>query len=144
MDKKRVISVVSICLLLLLVVIFCAVSFGGGEKYTDSESLKSAVSGSGEKNSSEPAENDSIIGLWVYADGTKYEFNSDLTGGMYLDEYKYTYTYTYSLSGSELKIDYDNAEVRDSVYEYSFSGGKLRLVGGEGTAGGEYLLERTT
>ena len=84
---------------------------------------------------------DSIVGTWLYADGTKYQFDDDMTGGMFVGDYKYAYTYT--ISGNELSIDYSNDEVHDSVYTFSFEDGKLKLNGGKGTAGGEFLLEKT-
>ncbi|SDB48330.1 hypothetical protein SAMN02910317_02454 [Ruminococcaceae bacterium FB2012] len=52
---------------------------------------------------------------------------------MYVGDYKYGFVY---------EIPDNNNEVHDSVYEFGFEDGKLKLIGGEGTAGGEYLLER--
>ena len=45
----------------------------------------------------------SLIGIWEYEDGTRYEFNEDLSGGMYVGDYKYEYNY--SLDGNAIKID---------------------------------------
>ncbi|MBO5557239.1 DUF5640 domain-containing protein [Ruminococcus sp.] len=132
MTKKHKISI--LLLLLILVIGFMIVLI------TNRHSIDEFADVSVGEESSDIIGSDSIVGLWLYTDGTKYEFEADMTGGMYIDEYKYTYTY--SVLDNELKIDYDNAEVHDSVYSYSFQDGKLKLVGGEGTAGGEYLLER--
>lgn len=132
MNKKYKILILA---LLLLIITACLVFL-----ITGKHSSRKVTNIDVYRNSSAESENDSIVGLWLYIDGTKYEFNGDMTGGMYVGEYKYTYTY--SISDHELKINYDNAEVHDSVYEYSFNNGKLKLIGGDGTAGGEYLLDR--
>lgn len=132
MTKKH--KILILLLLLIIIVGFMIVLI------TNRHSINEVADISVSEEPSEITESDSIVGLWLYTDGTKYEFEADMTGGMYIDDYKYTYTY--SAFDSELKIDYDNAEVHDSVYDYYFQDGKLKLIGGEGTAGGEYLLER--
>lgn len=96
--------------------------------------------GSVTKNTSSKEMFVSIAGTWLYTDGTKYQFDEDMTGGMYVGDYKYGFVY--EISDNNIKIDYNNNEVHDSVYEFGFEDGKLKLIGGEGTAGGEYLLER--
>ena len=86
------------------------------------------------------AEENPLFGKWEYSDGTVYEFNPDMTGGMYVGDYKYEYTY--ELNGGVISIDYANEEVHDAEYTYEAEGDRLKLTGGEGTAGGEYVLDR--
>lgn len=81
-----------------------------------------------------------LAGTWRYKDGTKYSFKNDMTGGMTVENY--TYKYTFTLEGSSLKIDYERPEVHDAEYTYEIVDGKLKLIGGEGTARGEYEMER--
>ncbi len=122
-------------LLLLIIIVGFMIAL-----ITDRHSIDEVADISVSAEPSDITESDSIVGLWLYTDGTTYEFEADMTGGMYINDYKYTYTY--SVLNNKLKIDYDNAEVHDSVYDYYLQDGKLKLIGGEGTAGGEYLLER--
>jgi flagellar basal body-associated protein FliL len=92
----------------------------------------------------ESAENRKIIksleGVWIYEDGTKYEFSEDKSGNMYVGSVKYSYTF--SVNGDELKMDFDDSAVYDATYSFEVDGDDLKLVGGEGTAGGEYTLSR--
>ena len=41
-----------------------------------------------------------------------------------------------------IKIDYKDEEVRDAIYTYKLEGEELKLIGGEGTIGGEYTLKK--
>lgn len=97
---------------------------------------------SSESANSSQAEGSTIVGMWLYEDGTRYRFDSEMTGGMYIEGY--CYNFDYILDGDILKIDYSDVEVHDAEYLYSIENGRLKLVGKEGTAGGEYYLELIT
>ena len=79
---------------------------------------------------------DPIVGTWEYADGTKYRFGENGKGAMIVENYEYVYSYT--ADGTNLFIDYEKPEVHDAKYTYSIKDTVLHMVGGEGTAGGEY------
>ena len=81
-----------------------------------------------------------LIGTWQYMDGTKYRFDENGKGAMTVGNYDYLYSYT--SKGSELHIDYEKPEVHDADYTYEVKDGVLHLVGGEGTARGEYDMSR--
>lgn len=81
-----------------------------------------------------------LLGMWIYDESTKYEFDPDDKGGMYIGETKYSYNFT--VDGNELKLDFEDDAVHDATYTFSVSGDKMKLIGGEGTVGGEYELNR--
>ena len=83
---------------------------------------------------------DPIVGTWEYADGTKYRFGENGKGAMIVEKYEYVYSYT--ADGTNLFIDYEKPEVHDANYTYSVKDTVLHMVGGEGTAGGEYDMKR--
>ena len=85
-------------------------------------------------------EKDPIIGTWQYPDGTMYRFGEDGKGAMTVEKYDYLYSYT--TDGKNLHIDYDKPEVHDADYTYEVKDTVLHLVGGEGTARGEYDMSR--
>jgi len=139
MDKnKKLIVIISVCVVLLFLVTVAALSKNAdiGESSLADESVEAAA----EAEASAAADEEKLIGTWVYDDGTEYRFAQDGTGGMTVGSYEYKFTY--DTSDNNLKILYDNSEVHDSEYTYSLEGDKLKLIGGEGTAGGEYYLEK--
>lgn len=81
-----------------------------------------------------------LLGIWTYDESTKYEFDPNSKGGMYIGETKYSYVFT--VNGDEIELDFNDPAVHDATYTFSVSGDKLKLVGGEGTVGGEYELQR--
>lgn len=83
---------------------------------------------------------DALKGTFVYGESVKYEFNGKGNGAMYDSNTKYSYTY--SIEENKLEIDFINEAVRDATYTFSIENNTLTLIGGEGTMGGEYILER--
>ena len=81
-----------------------------------------------------------IIGVWQYDEYTKYDFNEDGTGCLCADDVHYEYTY--KLSGDKVIIDFEEDVVRDCDYTYSVEEDTLTLIGGDGTDGGTYKLEK--
>lgn len=139
MNKRKKI----ILLLAALIIIAASLTFVviNHNKQIESNRQKSNdMSSNGAIVSDSENKSTSIVGTWLYSDGTRYQFDSDLHGGMYIDDYKYTFTY--SVNDDTVEILYDKEEVHDSVYQFSLEGDILRLIGGEGTAGGEYELTR--
>lgn len=92
-------------------------------------------------NNKEVLESDSkIIGIFIYEDGTKYEFNKNGKGAMYIGKEKYEYTY--KEEGNKLIIDFKDEKVHDAKYSYEINNDILKLIGEDGTAGGNYTLKK--
>lgn len=81
-----------------------------------------------------------LIGTWRYDEYNTYEFKTDGTGSLVADEIVYDYSFT--IKEGSISIDFDKDIVKDCEYEYSISDGKLTLIGGEGTDGGTYILDK--
>lgn len=82
----------------------------------------------------------SIEGIWIYDESTHYCFNEDGTGCMGVGNEDYEYNYT--VKGSTVTIDFVQDFLHDCEYTFKVKGSTLTLIGGEGTAGGEYELRR--
>ena len=83
---------------------------------------------------------DALNGTFVYGESVKYEFNGNGNWAMYDRDTKYPYTY--SIEENILKLDFEDDFIRDASYTFSIENNLLTLIGGEGTTGGEYTLER--
>lgn len=81
-----------------------------------------------------------IKGTWIYDSYTSYEFDGEGNGCMCLEEIRYNYTY--KIKGDILSIDFKDDSLRDCSYTFQIDGSKLTLVGGEGTVGGTYDLNK--
>ena len=81
---------------------------------------------------------DKLQGTWIYDEHTKYEFDGMGNGCMYYNTLEYEYKY--SILQNIVSLDFEDNVVHDCEYEFSVDNGKLKLIGREGTAGGEYLL----
>ena len=81
-----------------------------------------------------------LNGTFVYNENVKYTFNNDNTGILYDkgNEYKYTYT----IQEQQVFIDYEDKTIHDATYTFYFVNDNLKLIGGEGTSGGEYILKK--
>lgn len=132
-NKKILIAATIILVVISVIVVLFVVNYN--RNGTSKESRMSS-----EDNSL--SETNPLFGTWEYSDGTKYEFDEDMTGGMYVGYYKYEYIY--KITDDVIAIDFANEEVHDAEYSYEIIDGKLKLVGGEGTAGGEYVLGRVS
>ena len=85
-----------------------------------------------------PTKADALSGSWVYDQYTKYEFDGYGKGCMCLEDTHYEYSY--KINGNTLSMDFENEAVHDCSYTFAVNGGKLTIVGGEGTSGGTYTL----
>lgn len=83
---------------------------------------------------------DALKGTFLYNKDVKYEFDGKGNGAMY--DNKTIYKYTYFIEENILKIDFKDEAVKDATYTFSIKDSILTLIGGEGTIGGEYILER--
>lgn len=81
-----------------------------------------------------------LVGTWVYDEHTQYIFEKDGTGKLLADDV--AYDYIYSVEGDRLTIDFTKDIVRDCEYTFTIDNGILSLVGGSGTDGGSYKLNR--
>lgn len=81
-----------------------------------------------------------LVGTWVYDEHTQYIFEKDGTGKLLADDV--AYDYIYSVKGDRLIIDFTKDIVRDCEYTFTTDNGILTLVGGSGTDGGSYKLNR--
>lgn len=84
--------------------------------------------------------NEKLVGTWVYDEHTQYVFESGGTGKLLADDV--VYTYTYSVDGEKLVVDFKTDVVRDCDYAFSINNATLTLVGGNGTDGGSYKLNK--
>lgn len=81
-----------------------------------------------------------IIGTFLYGNDTKYRFDKNGKGAMHVGKDKFEYSY--KTEGSKLIIDFIDEKVHDATYSYKIENDILKLVGEDGTAGGEYTLNR--
>ena len=92
---------------------------------------------------STPANSEALAilkGTFIYNNNVKYEFDGNGKGAMYDGNTKYDYTYT--IQEGNLMMDFKNEAVHDATYTYQLEGEVLTLIGGEGTTGGEYTLNK--
>lgn len=81
-----------------------------------------------------------LVGTWVYDEHTQYVFEKDGTGKLLADDV--VYDYMYSIKDDKLIIDFTKDIVRDCEYTFKIHDGILTLVGGSGTDGGSYKLNK--
>lgn len=81
-----------------------------------------------------------LIGTWRYDEHTQYVFEKDGTGKLLADDV--TYSYTYTVKGKNLILDFTEDIVRDCDYTFSVNRTALTLIGGTGTDGGSYKLNK--
>ena len=81
-----------------------------------------------------------LVGTWVYDEYTRYEFASDGSGQMLLDDT--SYPFAYSINGDLLYLDFADDTVTDATYTFAVEDNQLTLLGGEGTIGGSYELTK--
>lgn len=92
------------------------------------------------KDNRNNTDNTPIKGTFKYNEKVKYEFGENGKGAMYDGDTKYEYDYT--IQNNAIMIDFKNENVYDATYTYIFKDNTLTLVGGKGTMGGKYILEK--
>ncbi|MBR2406009.1 MAG: hypothetical protein IKB04_03045 [Clostridia bacterium] len=88
----------------------------------------------------DPTKADALSGAWMYDQYTKYEFDGYGKGCMCLSDTHYEYSY--KINGNTLSMDFENEAVHDCSYTFSVKDNTLTIVGGEGTSGGTYKLNK--
>ena len=83
---------------------------------------------------------DVLAGTWDFDGTTTYEFDGNGTGAMVLPSI--SYDFTYMINGDRLVIDFANEILQDSTYTFLVEDGTLTMIGGEGTIGGTYELNK--
>ena len=106
--------------------------------YSDSDVNTTTTS----DNKTEEKSNLNLKGTYIYNENVKYEFKEDGKGAMYDSDTKFEFTYT--INDNKLEIDFTLDALHDASYNYTIDGDILTLVGGEGTTGGEYKLQKET
>lgn len=81
-----------------------------------------------------------LQGIWHYTDDVQYEFQPEGAGCLHLETVDFEYIY--QIKDHQLTLDFKDESVQDCVYEFEVKDDSLKLVGGEGTVGGEYELQR--
>jgi len=81
-----------------------------------------------------------LTGLWKLDDTVSYQFEKDGTGAMILSNSRYDFTF--KNKGDSLYMDYEEEYLMDGSYTFLIKGETLVLIGGEGTSGGTYELQR--
>lgn len=92
------------------------------------------------KPNSENKTADTLNGVWVYDQYTKYEFDGFGEGCMCLEDTHYEYSYI--IDKNTISIDFKNESVHDCEYTFEITDNTLMLVGGKGTTGGTYKLNK--
>ena len=84
-----------------------------------------------------------LQGYWQYDEAIAYEFDGDGNGRMYYDVGE-AFEYKYTVQDNVVYLDFELEDLNDCQYTYTIDGGRLILVGGEGTAeiGKEYELTK--
>lgn len=86
-------------------------------------------------------ENSKIEGRWRY-EQQNAEFLFDGRGKGSFHQPDLDLTFSYRVRGNSLQIMYDRSDVATGSYTYYLNGTRLRLIGGEGTNGGNFYLSR--
>lgn len=105
--KKNII--ISLCFVIFLVILFLSVHFILINKSKDSK----------------------IIGTWTTDGNTIYEFKKGGIGTLILPLSKYKFAY--EIEEDKISIDFENNELIDSEYTFSFDNNRLILKGSRGT-----------
>lgn len=83
---------------------------------------------------------DVLAGTWDFDGTTTYSFDGEGSGAMVLPSI--SYDFTYMINGDRLVIDFANEILQDSTYTFLVEDGTLTMIGGEGTIGGTYELNK--
>ena len=131
-NKKRFISIIAIVVVIILII------FVGPKVGT---SIANLIKNKKVTEKGINKDLDNLNGTYVYNDNVKYTFNKkDFTGVLYDsgNEYKFTYT----ISNQLVTLKFENKNIKTATYTAYFIDGDLKLIGGEGTVGGEYMLKK--
>ena len=143
-NRKRIIilSTLSIIILVIVIVLIVVIRSSNWSRSKLPQGNNDIVTNSASETSSLPDiyKGNEIIGTWRYDEYNQYTFNSDGTGFLMADNVRYVYVF--ELSDDKLILDFNKEIVKDCEYKYQVNGEELKLIGGSGTDGGEYYLEK--
>lgn len=85
-------------------------------------------------------ENGLLNGTFIYDEDIKYIFDGKGMGKMLLQTEEYEFVY--NIVQNELNLDFTDENIHDANYTFEVQEHQLKLIGGEGTTGGEYTLNK--
>ena len=133
---------------MIAIVAIAIININNLEKNNNSEGNNSTITDNSNndevttnQNTVEQSETiDNIEGTFIYNDSVKYEFDGNGNGAMYDSENEFEYTY--SIKNGKLELNFKLDALHDATYDFILDGDTLKLIGGEGTTGGEYNLKK--
>lgn len=81
-----------------------------------------------------------LNGTYVYNENTKYTFDGIKEGTLYCPDGEFKYIYV--IQDSKLKLYFEDDDMRDATYLFNLADNKLTLIGGAGTTGGTFVLNK--
>ena len=81
-----------------------------------------------------------LNGTYVYDENTKYTFDGVKEGTLYCSDGEFKYIYV--IQDSKLKLYFENHDMKDATYLFNLADNKLTLIGGAGTTGGTFILNK--
>ena len=96
-----------------------------------------------EKTNVEPVVNTDVNllkGTFAYSENVKYEFNENNKGVLHDKDNSYKFSYT--ISNQQVTLNFEDETIHEATYTFYFVDNDLKLIGGKGTIGGEYILKR--
>ena len=134
--KKQTLIKISIIVIALVIIVIIA---------TNADTISNTITStfSSKNKNKEPVVNTDVSllkGTFIYNDEVKYEFNENNTGALYDKNNKYEYTY--KIHDQQVTLTFNDTTIHESTYTFYFVDDDLKLIGGEGTVGGEYILKK--
>ena len=95
------------------------------------------------KNKEPVIDNDlsKLNGTYIYNDDVKYSFNNETKTGSLFDKGN-EYKYSYEINDNQIVLTFEDKRIEQATYSAYFIDNNLKLTGGKGTIGGEYILEK--
>ena len=109
------------------------------EAETDAETETAAETAAELKSENELASG--IIGTWAADENTGLSFGEDNKGKLIIPDEDYAFSY--KIDKDQLSLDFVSSKATDGTYTASVSGDTLTLIGGKGTIGGTFELNRS-
>ncbi len=93
------------------------------------------------KNKEPVIDNDlsNLNGTYIYSDDVKYSFDNTTKKGTLVDKGN-EYKYSYEIKDQQIILTFEDKKIEQATYSAYFINGNLKLTGGKGTIGGEYIL----
>ena len=80
-----------------------------------------------------------LNGTYIYSDDVKYSFDNSTKKGTLVDKGN-EYKYSYEIKDHQIILTFEDKRIEQATYSAYFIDGNLKLTGGKGTIGGEYIL----